>query len=263
MPPNPLSNARTAVAWASRVVATALVLLALAPRPAAADEPQPNADAPVAAQPGGNLTPPPAADPPTTPPPSLPPTPPPVVTQQAPADPVADVDKNNVHGIGLTLSFSTGAGFAYRRQWGLSSLQLSAFAVVTDRGNSTLLSGGALFAQRLHTWHGTSRGLLPATSALRVVAGINYFLNRSVSNDNVAFGNSIGDTVCVATTGCTAVVTTNSSYLNGGAGLGFEFGAINRPGISMTLDVVLTAAFKDNAFSFLLPLPQLAVLYNW
>lgn len=269
MPPNMLGHARLKAALAARAVATVLVLMALVPRQAVADELAAKPEAPAlslqgGAPPGAQLTAPPAGDPPATPPASLPPAQTQAPTpQQPPPEAPQEVDKNNVHSIGVTLSFSSGAGFAYRRQWGPTSVQVSAFAVVTDRGNATLLSGGALAAYRLHTWHGATRGLLPATSALRLVGGISYFLNRNVNNDTVAFGSSVGDTVCVAPSGCATIVTTNSSYLNGGAGLGFEFGAINRPGISMTLDVVLTAAFKDNTFSFLLPLPQLAVLYNW
>ena len=168
-----------------------------------------------------------------------------------------------MHGIGLTLSFSTGAGVAYRRQWGATALQLSGFAVVTERGNTTLLTGGALLTQRLHVWHGQLRSVLPATTALRVVGGLNYFLSRDVSTSQVGNGDSLNGVGCSAPGGCTAKVTSNISYFNGGAGLGFEFGAINRPGVSMTLDVVVTVVFKNGDFSLLVPLPQLAVLYNW
>ncbi len=203
------------------------------------------------------------APPPADPPAALPPTQPPPQYQRPAPELGLERPSGNVNGLGATLSFSTGAGFAYRRQWGATSLQLSAFGYVTDRGNSTLVSVGALIAQRLHVWHGASRGLLPAISALRVLGGVGYFLKRDVSVVSVPLGSSIGDAPCYSTAGCSASVTTNSGWFNGGAGIGFEFGAIDRPGISMTLDAVLTAAFKDGAFSFFLPLPQLAVLYNW
>lgn len=240
-----------------KAVAAAVLLLALVASSAAADEPAP-------AAPAATLTAPPPSEPPKTAPESLPPRQEPApAAAPAPAEPPATADTNNVHSVGLALSFSTGAGFAYRRQWGYSSLQLAAFGIVTARGDSSLLSVGAQFGQRLHVWRGQSRSILPATSALRVVAGLNYFLNRSVNSDSVLFGSAINGTTCATPGGCTAIVTTNSSYFNGGAGLGFEFGAIDRPGVSMTLDVVLTAALKDGTFSFLLPLPQLAVLYNW
>ena len=247
-----------------RPIVGALLGCWLAAAPAQADEPAP-APAPAAAE----LTaPPPAANPPAAPPTSLPPGPaaadpqPPAQAEPPPAA-EAPVPVNNVHSIGVALSFSTGAGFAYRRQWGDSSLQVTAFGVVTDRGNASILSAGGLFAQRLHVWHGQARSILPATSALRVVAGLNYFLNRNVQSQSVLLGEAINGVTCTAPGGCSGIVTNNSSFFNGGAGLGFEFGAIERPGISMTLDVVLTAALKDGAFSFLLPLPQLAVLYNW
>ncbi len=257
MPPNLLGHVQRSRTALARGALTVLLLLALTPARTWADEPAAEPTTP----PGAGLTPPPAVDPPATPPASLPPTQP--EPPQPPAEVPSAVMENNVHSVGVTLSFSTGAGFAYRRQWGATSLQLAAFGVVTDRGNSTLVSGGAQVAQRLHVWHGPTRGLLPATSALRVLAGLSYFLNRSVTNDSVPLGGVLNNTVCTAQNGCVATVTTNSSYFNGGAGLGFEFGAIDRPGVSMTLDVVLTAALKDGSFSFLLPLPQLAVLYNW
>jgi hypothetical protein len=169
-----------------------------------------------------------------------------------------------LHSVGLTLSFSTGAGFAYRKQWGPTSLQLSAFAVVTKRGNETLLTGGAMVAHRVHVWTGSGRSMLPATSALRVVGGINYYLDRTVAtNQLIPFGGDLNGFPCTTKVGCVADLTTNHSWFNGGAGLGVEFGSINRPGFSMTLDLVLTAAFRDSAFYLLLPLPQLAVLYNW
>lgn len=251
-PPHPLLS--------TLLVALAGQLLALTP--VLADEPAAATPPPAAV-----AAPPPAADPPATPPASLPPgqpagdPQPPAQPDPPPAEGPAPV--SNVHGIGVSLSFSTGAGFAYRRQWGDSSVQITAFGVVTDRGNSSLLSAGGLFAQRLHVWHGQARSILPATSALRVVAGLNYFLNRNVQTQSVLLGDAINGVTCTAPGGCSGVVTNNSSYFNGGAGLGFEFGAIERPGVSLTLDVVLTAALKDGAFSFLLPLPQLAVLYNW
>ena len=254
MPPKTRGNLQQRWPVAAQIAAAALVLLVNAPWVARADEPLPTLTAP-----------PPAGDPPAVAPQSLP-TPPPQQTapqQTAQTEAPADSDENNVHGMGLALSFSSGAGFAYRRQWGATSLQLAAFGIVTDRGNSTLVSGGALVAQRLHVWHGASRSILPATSALRVVGGLSYFLNRGVTNQFVNNGDSAGGVQCVTIGGCSATITSNSSYFNGGLGLGFEFGAINRPGVSMTLDVVLTAALRDGAFSFLLPLPQLAVLYNW
>ena len=244
--------------WAGWIATAALLLLT--GQPARAQEPPP----------ASTLTAPPAADPPATVPTSLPPqaqaqsAPPPTPQPPpAPVDAPGEPTQSNVHGIGLTLSFSTGAGFGYRRQWGPTSVQLSAFGVVTERGDSTVLSGGALVAHRLHVWHGASRSILPATSALRVLGGLSYFMNRSVSTQFVPNGIALEGVPCTTIGGCSATVTSTSSYVNGGVGMGFEFGAIDRPGVSMTLDVVLTAALKDGTFDFLLPLPQLAVLYNW
>ena len=248
---------------APRLLARLLMALGTAAAPAWADEP-PAAQPPTGAlggseQPGVRL----AAPPPGTPaPPETPPASLPTPDRQPPAEPKAEIRAEpldeNVHGIGLSLSFSTGAGFSYRRLWGPASVQLSTFAVITDRGNSTLLAVGGLYAYRVHTWHGAARSMLPATSALRVLGGLNYFLNRDVRNTTVPQGNG-----CNERNGCPAIVTTNSYFFNGGAGIGFEFGAINRPGVAMTLDVVLTGSIRNGDFYFFLPLPQLAVLYNW
>ena len=238
------------------------LLLSLAALPALADEPT-AAPAPAAPAPTPAVltAPPVTAAPPAEAPPSLPPDNQggALLVGEAPQDPPpADKPTENVHSVGLALSFSTGAGFAYRRHWGPTSVQLSAFAVITDRGDSTVFAAGGLFAQRLHTWHATGRTILPSTSALRVVGGLDYFMSRSVVTSFVPFGVD-----CLTTAGCTAKTTATTGYFNAAAGLGFEFGAIERPGVSLTLDVVLTGSFKDGAFSFLLPLPQLAVLYNW
>lgn len=243
-----------------------------APAPPPADAPSPPPPAAPAPAPASDLTPPPESVAPAEPPSSLPPAgssggalagaagDPGDGDPAASGPPAAGTAKvqDNVHSVGLALSFSTGSGFAYRRAWGPTSVQLSAFAVVTDRGDSTILAVGGLFAQRVHVWRGSGRTILPSTSALRVLGGADYFLSRSISNSTVDFGPS-----CLVPSGCPVRTTNSTGYFNAAGGLGFEFGAIDHAGVSLTLDVVLTASFKDGGFSFLLPLPQLAVLYNW
>lgn len=166
---------------------------------------------------------------------------------------------DNRYGIGIALSYSSGAGFAVRRNWDGTSLQLSAFAIITDRGDSSLYDVGAQFAQRLHSWHSNGRSLLPSTSSIRVVVGADYLYRRTF--DDISNPPNING--CTRIGGCTSREYTTRSYFNTGAGIGFEFGAIQQPGIGVTFDVVLTASFRDGEFWFLLPLPQLAVLYNW
>jgi hypothetical protein len=52
-------------------------------------------------------------------------------------------------------------------------------------------------------------------------------------------------------------------------GIGFEFGGVVRTGFSLALDLVLTAGFQvagtegKNGLSFIYPLPQMALMYNW
>ncbi len=163
--------------------------------------------------------------------------------------------QSNVHGIGVAGSFATGSGLTYRHYWGNSSIQLAMLAVITDRGNDAVAFVGGSYVHYLLVWNAPgSRGLLPTTSALRVLGGAHYYLKRWKEDTTTEpqLGVIIPASVQKATTS-----------INLGAGLGFEFGAIVRAGFSLSLDLVLTAAFDDKGLDYVLPLPQGALVYSW
>jgi hypothetical protein len=167
-----------------------------------------------------------------------------------------------VHGLGFSGSFSYGSGFTYRRHFGTSSLQISGFGWVANRGDDALVFGGLAYAQRLYVWSGAANRILPATSALRFVASATWFQYRQQFTD-VTFASECNAQGCI--TRDTSTQRVDSTKLFGvGAGIGFEFGAIQQPGFSVTLDLLLTAAFdRVGVPKFILPLPAGSLVYNW
>lgn len=117
-------------------------------------------------------------------------------------------------------------------------------------------------------WHEFNRpGLLPDTSALRLTGGTSYLYRKSTDQQEV---QKAIDPTCrdkrnnkCAVEVSTSTVSTNSWDLYLGAGIGFEFGAVMRPGFSLSLDVQLTAMFDKAGLNELLPVPALALMYNW
>lgn len=222
--------------------------------PAVADPepaPLPPARGPVAAEPAvsGGLN---AAEPPPPAPvakPVLPAAPEP----GRPGDPVA-ATQNNVHGIGVAGSFATGTGLTYRRYFGNTSIQASCLAVITQRGQDALAFVGASVVQYLLVWHSpNSRGLLPSSTALRVTGGAHYYLRKSV------------ETTFEFSQGISTPITKfhREASINFGAGIGAEFGGIVTSGFSLSLDLLLTAAFDSKGLDYILPLPQSSLVYSW
>ncbi|MCO4761015.1 MAG: hypothetical protein KC502_05890 [Myxococcales bacterium] len=176
--------------------------------------------------------------------------------------------QNNKHGLGVSLGMSSGSGVAYRHYMGNTMLQASVFATVTDRGDSAVLWFGAQFARYLLVWHERRRtSVLPSTSALRLVGGASYLYasSKEVQRQNVKL-----DPNCQGVVGqnCPSefkdVTTKDQTHrASVGAGIGFEFGAIMRPGFSVALDLQLTALFDGGKFDELWPLPSAALMYSW
>jgi hypothetical protein len=170
-----------------------------------------------------------------------------------PAAPAAQ--QNNVHGIGVAGSFTTGSGLTYRRYFGNTSVQATLLAIITDRGDDAVAFVGASAVQYLLVWHSPgSRGLLPSTTALRVVGGAHYYLKRWIEDTGTFSANGIFTP---------KLERKSDSSLNVGAGLGFEFGGIVRSGFSLSTDLVLTAAIDEQGLDYILPLPQAALVYSW
>lgn len=170
-----------------------------------------------------------------------------------PAAPAAQ--QNNVHGIGVAGSFTTGSGLTYRRYFGNTSVQATVLAIITDRGDDAVAFVGASAVQYLLVWHSPgSRGLLPSTTALRVVGGAHYYLKRWIEDTGTFSANGIFTP---------KLERKSDSSVNLGVGLGFEFGGIVRSGFSLSTDLVLTAAIDEQGLDYILPLPQAALVYSW
>lgn len=177
----------------------------------------------------------------------------PLAPSTKPAAPAAQ--QNNVHGIGVAGSFTTGSGLTYRRYFGNTSVQATVLAIITDRGDDAVAFVGASAVQYLLVWHSPgSRGLLPSTTALRVVGGAHYYLKRWIEDTGTFSANGIFTP---------KLERKSDSSVNLGVGLGFEFGGIVRSGFSLSTDLVLTAAIDEKGLDYILPLPQAALVYSW
>lgn len=238
----------------TRAIATlAVSLAAMAAAPAAWADPEPApipaGPAPAPAEPPVVLRPPPAAPVPAAKPAAAP-----IARDSAETD-RPDAEQTNVHGIGVAGSFATGTGLTYRRYFGNTSLQLTCLAIITDRGRDAVAFAGGSVVQYVLVWNSAgARGLLPSSSALRLVGGAHYYLRKWLENTTTEPTNGIITP---------ASVQKRTSSVNVGAGLGFEFGAIVKSGFSLSLDLVLTAAFDDKGLDYILPLPQAALVYSW
>ncbi len=177
------------------------------------------------------------------------------VRDGAPEPKRPDPEQSNVHGIGIAGSFATGTGLTYRRYFGNTSVQLACLAIITDRGNDAVAFVGGSLVRYVLVWSSPgARGLLPSTSALRVVGGAHYYLRRWQEN-----------TTTEPTQGVIVPQSEQKrqSSFNLGAGLGFEFGGIVKSGFSLSLDLVLTAAIDKDGLDYILPLPQSSLVYSW
>ncbi len=176
--------------------------------------------------------------------------------------------QDNEHGLGLSGGWAPGSGFAYRRFFGKTSLQATLFAMVTERGADATVFAGLSATHYLIVWHRYDRpGLLPGTSALRIT-GAGSYLYRKSSEEKTTKRNLDPTCVDLSNNPCKKEVikeTVNSTKWDAfvGAGVGFEFGAVMRPGFSMSLDLMLTAMFDDKGLDDILPVPALGLLYNW
>jgi hypothetical protein len=168
---------------------------------------------------------------------------------------VGEPQQTNVHGIGVAGSFATGSGLTYRRYFGNTSIQASFLAIITERGDDAVACIGASAVQYLLVWYSPgARGLLPSSTALRLVGGAHYYLRRWQEDSSFMSANNVFTW---------RTEQKRDSSINIGAGLGFEFGAIVRSGFSLSTDLVLTAAIDEQGLDYILPLPQAALVYSW
>jgi len=160
-------------------------------------------------------------------------------------------EQTNVHGLGIAGSFATGTGLTYRRYFGDTALQVAALGIVTNRGDDAVAFVGASVAQYLLVWStSTPSGVMPSTTALRVVGGGQWYERRW--------------TETTFTSGSTTQTSRERQRdLSLGAGIGFEFGGIVRPGFSLSVDLLLTGTWRNGHLESILPLPQSALVYSW
>ncbi len=192
----------------------------------------------------------------------------PGVVNRAPASANVERKQRNVHGLGIAGGMATGSGFAYRRYAGNSSLQATVWAMVLDRGDNAAVWGGLTYAHYLLVWHDDRRmSVLPDTSALRLSVSGSYLFDRTTDN-TFSFVND--DPLCTTSLNfpCPGEfkdqkTTTRDHTISLGVGIGFEFGAILRPGLSVALDLQLTAIMDQESLRQIWPLPTLAVIYSW
>ena len=166
--------------------------------------------------------------------------------------------QKNEHAIGITTGFlALGAnGIAYRRYFGNNFAQFSLFPLYTsnDNGNEgqAFIWGSASVGRYLvvierpgvYSW-------FSPTIALRTLA------NVAGSIGSVTTSNFDGPG------GQASSVTKPSRRLWVGGGMGVEFGGVSRYGLSMTVDLLLTAEFNMGGFQSLLPLPHFSAMFSW
>jgi len=180
--------------------------------------------------------------------------------------------QNNRHALGFSGGIGPGSGFSYRHYLGDTMLQGTLFTMITEKGDSATVWGGLSFAHYLLVWHDAkSGGWMPSTSGLRVVGGGSYLFNKSISGEKETpiDPNCIPDPKVGKVCQIKEEPQTSTYHLAaGGLGIGFEFGAIMRPGFSFTVDLMLTAIMlKDGNAKWKLdrvwPLPSVALMYSW
>ncbi|MCB9738061.1 MAG: hypothetical protein H6747_02260 [Deltaproteobacteria bacterium] len=177
-------------------------------------------------------------------------------------------EQTNRHALGISGGLAPGSGFAYRRYIGNTMLQGVLFAMITNRGKDATVWGGLSAAQYLLVWHEDRRAsVLPDTSALRLVGGVSYLYDRTTDTffDDLKVNPNCVDTATQSCARSTKEVNeiSKTHWISAGIGIGFEFGAIMRPGFSVSLDLALTAMFDQNGLQQLWPLPALALMYSW
>ena len=164
---------------------------------------------------------------------------------------------------GLGISFGVGGlnGIAYRRYFGNMAVQADIFPLIADSGNYVAVFGGLTFIDYLLMWNKAARStLFPATSALRFVGSTGVWVSRNQSN-NV----SVPQVNC-NTPECQAINSRSAPsdyFAHVGLGVGFEIGAIARPGFSAAFDVQMTVMWDQIGFYGAYPLPSATLMYSW
>lgn len=168
--------------------------------------------------------------------------------------------QQNSQALGISAGYPGASGFAYRKYFGNSFVQMNLLPLVANRGSFLAVMMGANFGHYLVVWQRqNSLSLMPTTTALRAVVGASTYFSRDEDGQaDVAVPGSVGSTTTKTTSSTTVQNTTGLS-----AGVGFEFGAVMRSGFSVSVDLMLTATWDNDGFEQLVPLPFGTVVYSW
>lgn len=170
-----------------------------------------------------------------------------------------DVQKNS-HGLGFALDPNGGLlGFAYRKYFGNTALQLDLLPLLQDHGQSKSIYAGLQVINYAVVWPGGRGAGMPTTTALRLTAGTAFNINST--NEQV----SVPDPNCQSTV-CKQITQEQSpstwKYKLAG-GFGFEFGAVQRSGFSVAVDLMMTVLWDQEGFYGAYPLPYLTLMYSF
>lgn len=164
----------------------------------------------------------------------------------------SDLQKNH-YAIGLTGGVGGSNGFGYRQYFGNTGIQINVLPLVANRGDYLAIYVGGQVINYMVAW---TRG----HTALRLVGAGSVKISRDQSsNISVPAANC-------TTPQCKAITTSKAPvdyFTSAGAGFGFEFGAVTRPGFSASIDLMMTVMWDNAGFYSAYPLPYGALMYNW
>lgn len=170
--------------------------------------------------------------------------------------------QQNSQALGISAGYPGASGFAYRKYFGNSFVQMNLLPLVANRGSFLAIMMGANVGHYLVVWQRqNSMSLMPTTTALRAVAGVSTYFSR---DEEILTDEAVPGTVGSTTTTTSSTDTAKLNNTTGlSAGVGFEFGAIMRSGFSLSVDLMLTATWDNDGFEQLVPLPFGTVVYSW
>ncbi len=177
-----------------------------------------------------------------------------------------EVQKNG-NGLGFALDPKGGLlGFAYRRYFGNTAIQFDVLPLYQNRGGNIAIYFGTQVMNYALVWPGGRGAALPTTTALRLTGGAAVNINREQQKISIDDPNCLTVT-CKQITQSQAPV--KSMYKLAG-GFGFEFGAVQRSGFSVAIDLMMSILWdKDSSndlgvrFYAAYPLPYATLMYSW
>ena len=163
-----------------------------------------------------------------------------------------DLQRNH-YAIGITGGVGGSSGLGYRQYFGNTGIQINVLPLIYNRGDYLGIWVGGQVINYMVAW---TRG----HTALRLVGAGSVKISRDQSA-NI----TVPDANC-ASVQCKAITTHKAPvdyFTSAGAGFGFEFGAVTRPGFSASIDLMMTVMWDNDGFYSAYPLPYGSLMYNW